>query len=270
MATADVRQTSLGRVGLQIIRDWVLRLNSHGPDGLIDRKAPGAVPKLNAAWRQALAEKVAGGPTLGVDGVVRWRLKDLAHWISEEFGISIDETTVGREPKATGSASCQPGPVTMPRMSKRLKTLKKFQTRLAEIDAALPPGTGIELWWQDKARIGQKNKITRRWARQGTCPVEPQDQRASSAYIFGGGCPERGAGAVVILPRCDTRGMQWHLDEIANQVAPGAHAVLMMDRAGWHMTDKLIVPANITIIALPPRSPELNPVENVWKFMREN
>ena len=92
----------LGGVGLQIIRDWVLRFNAHGPDGLIDRKAPGAVPKLNAAQRQALAEKVVCGPTPAVDGVVRWRLKDLAHWIFEEFGISIDETTVGRELKAMG------------------------------------------------------------------------------------------------------------------------------------------------------------------------
>lgn len=63
-------------------------------------------------------------------------------------------------------------------------------------------------------------------------------------------CPERGVGAALILPRCDTRDMQWHLDEIATQVAPGAHAVLLMDRAGWPMTDKLVVPANITIMAL--------------------
>jgi transposase len=64
--------------------------------------------------------------------------------------------------------------------------------------------------------------------------------------------------------------MQWHLDEIASQVAPGAHAVLIMDQAGWHTTDKLTLPPNITILSLPPRSPELNPVENIWQFIREN
>ena len=64
--------------------------------------------------------------------------------------------------------------------------------------------------------------------------------------------------------------MQWHLDEIACQVTPGAHAVLMFDQAGWHTTDKLTVPDNITILPLPPRSPELNPVENVWQFIRDN
>ena len=64
--------------------------------------------------------------------------------------------------------------------------------------------------------------------------------------------------------------MQWHLDEIASQVAPGAHAVVMLDQAGWHMSTKLIVPDNITLLPLPPRAPELNPAENVWQFMRDN
>jgi len=64
--------------------------------------------------------------------------------------------------------------------------------------------------------------------------------------------------------------MQWHLDEISSQVAPGAHAVLIVDRAGWHTTGKLRVPSNITLLLLPPRAPELNPVENIWQFMRDN
>lgn len=92
----------LSGVGLQIVRDWVLRFNAEGPEGLIDRKAPGKEPKLNDAQRQALAEAVERGPIPAVDGVVRWRLKDLAQWIFEDFGISLDETTVGRELKAMG------------------------------------------------------------------------------------------------------------------------------------------------------------------------
>lgn len=92
----------LGGVGLQVVRDWVLRFNAGGPAGLLDRKAPGKKPKLNAAQRRALAEKVERGPIPAVDGVVRWRLKDLAWWIFEDFGISLDETTVGRHLKASG------------------------------------------------------------------------------------------------------------------------------------------------------------------------
>ena len=64
--------------------------------------------------------------------------------------------------------------------------------------------------------------------------------------------------------------MQWHLDEISSQVSPRAHAVLFADQAGWHTTGKLAIPPNITLLLLPPRSPELNPVENIWQFMRDN
>jgi transposase len=64
--------------------------------------------------------------------------------------------------------------------------------------------------------------------------------------------------------------MQWHLDEIACQVTRGAHGVLLLDQAGWHTTLKLKIPANLTLLLLPPRSPELNPAENIWQFMRDN
>ncbi len=92
----------IGGVGLQVIRDWVLRFNVDGANGLIDRKAPGQPPKLNDAQRQALAQAVENGPIPATHGVVHWRLKDLAQWILEEFRISLDETTVGREMKALG------------------------------------------------------------------------------------------------------------------------------------------------------------------------
>jgi hypothetical protein len=141
---------------------------------------------------------------------------------------------------------------------------------VAQIRAKLPADTAIEIWWQDEARVGQKNKITRRWARKGSRPRAPKDQRTKSAYIFGAICPARGVGAALVLPRCDTEAMQWHLDEISSQVSLGAHAIVMADQASWHTTEKLAMPANITLLPLPARCPELNPVENIWQFMREN
>ena len=90
------------------------------------------------------------------------------------------------------------------------------------------------------------------------------------AYIFGAICPKKGKGAGLVLPYCDTSAMNQHLAEISLAVDPGAHAVLILDRAGWHMTAKLVVPANVTLLFLPPRSSELNPAENVWQFLRDN
>ena len=136
--------------------------------------------------------------------------------------------------------------------------------------ADLPDQKPIEIWWQDEARIGQKNPMTRLWARRGTRPRMPADQRYPRDYLFGAICPARGTGAALVLPYANTEAMQMHLVEISRQVARKAHAVLLMDRAGWHTTGKLKVPKNITIILLPSRSPELNPVENIWQYLRQN
>lgn len=93
---------ALGGVGLQIVRDWVLRFNAEGPAGLIDRKSPGASPKLNDTQRRALCEIVERGPIPAIHGVVRWRLKDLVQWLWEEFRVCLDASTVSRELKALG------------------------------------------------------------------------------------------------------------------------------------------------------------------------
>jgi len=154
------------------------------------------------------------------------------------------------------------------------KGLTEDRTRsLAHLDQKLlapRAATTEEIWFADEARIGQKNKITRRWAKRGTRPSAPHDQRTASAYIFGAICPADGKGAALVLPRCDTAAMNKHLIEISREVEPGKHAVLLLDQAGWHISGKLAVPPNITLLPLPPKCPELNPVENLWQFLRDN
>ena len=135
--------------------------------------------------------------------------------------------------------------------------------------STLPPATPIEIWFQDEMRLGQKNPHTRRWARRGSRPVAIQDLRTASAYLFGAICPQRGTGAAVVMPHANTEAMQVHLDEIAAAVSPGAQGVVLLDQAGWHTTPKLRIPANVSLLPLPPRSPELNPVENLWQFLRQ-
>src|SRR6516165_7323730 len=92
----------IGGVGLQIIRDWVLRFNARGPDGLLDGKSTGQPSKLNDTQRQAIAGMIESGPIPAVHGVVRWRLIDLAQWIFEEFRIRIAKQTLSRELRAMG------------------------------------------------------------------------------------------------------------------------------------------------------------------------
>ena len=87
--------------------------------------------------------------------------------------------------------------------------------------------------------IGQKTKLTRRWAKRGSRPSAPMDQRTKSAWLFGAICPAEGKAAGLVLPRCDTAAMTLHLAEVSQMVAPGAHAVILLDQAGWHRSQKL-------------------------------
>ena len=92
----------IGGVTLQIGRDWVLKFNSGGPDGLIDRKAPGQAPRLNGAHRAALAAIIESGPIPAIHGVVRWRIIDLCQWLFEEFRVTVAKQTLSRELRAMG------------------------------------------------------------------------------------------------------------------------------------------------------------------------
>ncbi len=136
--------------------------------------------------------------------------------------------------------------------------------------AALPEavraaGTPIEVWHQDEARVGQQGTLTYVWAERGSRPAAPKDLRYKWAYLFGAVCPARGVGAALVLPRANAAMMSLHLAEISRRVAPGAHAVVVLDGAGWHQEGgRLIVPDNITLLRQPPYSPELNAIENVW------
>ena len=133
----------------------------------------------------------------------------------------------------------------------------------------LATGTPIEIWFQDEARIGQKNGLVYQWAKTGSRPRQPKDQRYDNAYLFGAICPARDTGAAIVMPYADTHAMQTHLDEISRHVASGAHAVLLLDQAAWHTTGKLQAPTNITMMPLPPKCPELNPTENIWQYLRQ-
>ena len=96
-----------------------------------------------------------------------------------------------------------------------------------------------------------------------------RDLRHQAVYLFGAVCPERDAGVALVLPGVSAAAMQAMLDKLSAAVAPGAHAVVLMDRAGWHIAKTLALPGNITPLFLPPYSPELNAIERVWLSLRE-
>jgi transposase len=116
-------------------------------------------------------------------------------------------------------------------------------------------------------RVGQKNSLVYQWAKKGTRPRQPKDQRYENAYLFGAVCPTRDTGIAVIMPNANTEAMR--AQEISRAVTPGAHAVIILDKAGWHNTHKLKLPSNLTLLPLPPACPELNSAENIWQYLRQ-
>src|SRR4030081_2729397 len=210
----------LGGMDRQTLRDWVIRFNEQGPDGLINIPSRGAPPKLDDTHKAFLRRIVEGGPIPAIHGVVRWRACDLIIRLHGEFVLSVSDDTIYRALKDLGFSH----------VSARPKTYKQDADAMAAFKKTLPYA------WRKSARHA----------------------------------PGRGAGAALVLPSCNTEAMQLHLDEIATKVPPGAHAVLILDQAGWHGAKDLKAPINISLLPLPPRAPELNPQENIWQFMRAN
>ena len=127
----------------------------------------------------------------------------------------------------------------------------------------------LALWFMDEARVGQKGRTGHRWWLRGKRPPGLCDKRFISACIFAAVCPATGEDFALVLPRVCTEAMNRFLADVSATVPQDTHAIVVLDRAGWHDERSVTVPANVSLVALPAYSPELNPVERVWLCLRE-
>ena len=128
----------------------------------------------------------------------------------------------------------------------------------------------INVWFQDEARFGQQNTTTRVWAEKDTRPRVVKQQQFEYGYLFGAVCPKTGATEALVAPFSNKVAMKEHLKQISEATKEGEYAVVLMDGAGWHTNDIADDFSNLSIIKLPPYSPELNPIEQVWQWLRQN
>ena len=263
------RQTGMDR---QTLRAWVHRYNQQAVNGLISRKAPGAAGKLTRAQMSEVRQWVLDGPDPAIHKVIRWRCVDLCAEVERRFAVTVAKRTMVKWLRKWRFTRLQPRPYHPKKDAAGQEAFKKnFGSRLKESVRDRRDGTPVEIWFQDEARVGQQGSLSYVWAPIGSRPPAVRDNRHDSVYIFGAICPTREVGAAIIMPAANTEAMNEHLAEISTQVRPNAHAVLVCDGAGWHQRGKkLKVPANITLIPLPPYSPELNSMENVWYYLRAN
>jgi transposase len=128
----------------------------------------------------------------------------------------------------------------------------------------------VEVWFQDEARIGQQGTLTQVWAPKGSRPTAVKQTEYDWLYLFAAVHPQTGRSSALIAPTVNTELMNAHLAMIAQEAGPDTHVILILDSAGWHRAKALRVPANLTLLPLPPYSPELNPIERVWAYLRSH
>lgn len=127
----------------------------------------------------------------------------------------------------------------------------------------------VDIWFEDESRVGQQGSLTRIWAEKGARPRIVRQQQFLYEYIFGAVCPKRKIAVGLVLPWANGEGMQLMLNEISKETPTGRISVIIMDGAGWHHFKGLIIPGNIRILFLPAYSPELNPVEQIWQYLKD-
>ncbi len=263
------RQAGMDR---QTLCDWVHRYNEAGADGLVSRKPPGAAPKLTEPQMAELRELVIAGPDPKLHKVIRWRCLDLREEVARRFSVTVPERTIGKWLRKLKLTRLQPRPYHPKKDAAAQEAFKKnFSALLKEALLGSSAATPVEIWFQDEARVGQKGSLSYVWGPVGSRPPMVRDNRHDTAYIFGAICPARAIGAAIITPTANTECMNLHLAEIGTQVASGSIAALICDGAGWHQrSSEIKLPENVVLLPLPPYAPELNPMENVWEYLRGN
>ncbi len=254
----------------QTLRDWAHRYNAR--DRRAERRARSGRPSaLSEKHLAELKELVLAGPDLAHDGVVRSRCVDRRSVIRKRYDVVLHERTAGNLLRRIGMTRVQPRPYHPKKDADAQTASKTFVARVAE---GLPPraaGKRIEIWFQDEACVGQQGTLSYIWASRDSRPAAIRDNHHASAYLFGAICPDRAVAAATAMPWVSSEATTIHLAEIAKRIIPDAHGVLICDSAGWHQTgERLSLPANISLLQLPPYAPELSPMENVWEYLRGN
>ncbi|MFC5078556.1 hypothetical protein VTH8203_01719 [Vibrio thalassae] len=256
------------KVSRTSVNKWVQTFLEDGLDGLQEKPRTGRPAFLNPQQREQLslyiknrAEDSSGGRLTGAD---------IHTYIAEEFGKYYHPDSIYYLLNHMGF-SWITSRSKHPKQSQQIQDdFKKFKI---ETILKIHGHMGLErvdVWFQDEARFGQQNTTTRLWAERGSRPRAVKQQQFEYAYLFGSVCPTRGIGEAMVVPWVNKEIMVEHLKQIAAVTEKGRHAVVIMDDAGWHTEDIADEFQNISVIKLPPYSPELNPIEQVWSWLRQH
>lgn len=148
-------------------------------------------------------------------------------------------------------------------------SLKKTLQEAVRVAQVKHPGKRIDIYFQDEGRFGRHGRLTRIWVERGSRPYRIRQTEYDWVYVFGGVCPATSDTHACLMPFANTEVMNLYLEDFSKHLDDDVHAILVMDRAGWHRAKDISIPGNMTFLYLPAYSPELNPMELCWREMRQ-
>jgi transposase len=249
------------------VQAWVAAYNGGGLEALEERPHPGRMPILPRHEEGRFLERLDALPQ-DEDEVCTLRGTDIRRILDQEFAAHYSLDGVYKLLHRLEYSSLMPRPQHPDAAAAAQAFFKEIVVEHIDAIAAQHPDKAIQIWNQDEARFGQQGTITRVWARRGSRPRRFRQNGRASLYVLTAVCAASGAAVGLIMPALNTAVINLFLEQFSRQLAPGVHAVLLWDNAGYHVAKGLVVPPNVSLIGLLPYSPELNPVENLWHYLR--
>jgi transposase len=249
------------------VQTWVARYNRGGVAALQERPHTGRPPRLAGPDVLRFRARLEAGPQ-PEDGVCTLRCQDLRRILQEEFGVTLSRQAIYDLLHRLDYSSLMPRPQHEQANPEVQEFFKEIVVEQIDAIAEAHPEKEVHTYFQDEARFGQKGTITRVWAHRGSRPRAVQQTGYTSLYVLAAVCAATGAMSALIMPALNTEVVNLFLEQFARELPAGVHAVLIWDGAGFHTGSDLVVPSNVSLIQLPPYSPELNPVENLWHYLR--
>ena len=266
--TAQEIARALG-VSRRAVQAWVTAYNRGGLEALPDRPHPGRTPLLPYDQEVRFLERIEAPPR-PEDGVCELRGADVRRILEQELAARYSLSGVDKLLHRLDYNDLMPRPQHPDTCPEAQEFFQEIVVEQIEAIAEQHPEAAIQVWHQDEARFGQQGTLTRVWARRGSRPRRRRQNGRESLYVLTATCAASGAAFGLIMPELNTAVVNQFLEGFARQLAPGVHAVLLWDNAPYHVSGALTVPANVSLIGLLPYSPELNPVENLWHYLRSH
>jgi len=251
------------------VQDRVYAYNAEGLAGLSDERGTALQPLLERAELEQFITRVEVGPQ-PEDQVCSLRGKDFQRILAAEFGKLRSLATVYKLLHQLNYSYLRPRPRHQQAdRSKQAAFIANLPQQVALI-AAQYPTKRLRLFFQDEARFGQQGTTTNVWAKTGSRPEAVRQTAYKYLWVSAAVCPETGLAEGLISSRMDTDTINAFLQQLSARVGADEHAVMLWDGAGFHRSKDLVLPTNITALQLPAYSPELNPIENLWHYLKSH